>query len=97
MSDQPLAVVAARLQAARRDGQKVVLCRGCFDLLHIGHIRHLQAARRMGDVLVVTVTPDRPVNKGPGRPAFPEHLRATSTSPRSYHATTKGCGAMPTR
>ena len=73
---QPLAVIAARLQAARRAGQKVAQCHGCFDLLHIGHIRHLQSARRMGDVLVVTVTSDRYVNKGPGRPAFPERVRA---------------------
>ena len=49
---------------------------GCFDLLHIGHIRYLQKARRLGDVLVVTVTPDCFVNKGPHRPAFPEVLRA---------------------
>lgn len=51
-------------------------CHGCFDLLHIGHIRYLQAARALGDVLVVTVTPDRYVNKGPDRPAFPSELRA---------------------
>jgi len=73
---QTLAAIASRLEAARRTGQKVVHCHGCFDLLHIGHIKHLQAARRMGDVLVVTVTSDRHVNKGAGRPAFPEHLRA---------------------
>ena len=73
---RPLAAIAARLEAVRRTGQKVVHCHGCFDLLHIGHIKHLQAARRMGEVLVVTVTPDRYVNKGVGRPAFPEQLRA---------------------
>ena len=66
-----LTTLAARLEAARRTGRKVVHCHGCFDLLHIGHIKHLQAARRMGDVLVVTVTPDEHVHKGPGRPAFP--------------------------
>lgn len=54
---------------------KVVQCHGCFDLLHIGHIRHLQAARAAGDRLVVTVTPDRFVNKGPGRPVFSAALR----------------------
>jgi cytidyltransferase-like protein len=47
-----------------------------FDLLHIGHIRHLAKAREMGDVLIVTITPDRFVDKGPGRPAFGEQLRA---------------------
>ena len=56
-------------------GRKVVHCHGCFDLLHIGHIRHFQRAREMGDCLVVTITPDQFVNKGPGRPAFPEELR----------------------
>jgi cytidyltransferase-like protein len=49
-----------------------------FDLLHPGHIRHLEAARREGDVLVVTITPDRYVNKGPGRPVFNQRLRAES-------------------
>ncbi len=56
----------------------VVQCHGVFDLLHIGHIRHLQQARQLGDCLVVTITPDRFVNKGPHRPAFTEELRAES-------------------
>ena len=68
--------VARELGRLKRAGRKVVQCHGCFDLLHIGHIKHLQAARRMGDALVVTITPDRHVDKGPGRPAFPEALRA---------------------
>lgn len=55
--------------------QKIVHCHGVFDLLHIGHIRYLQAAKRHGDVLVVTVTSDEHVNKGPNRPAFPQDLR----------------------
>ena len=60
----------------RNNHQKIVHCHGVFDLLHIGHIRHLENAKKYGDVLVVTVTPDRFVNKGPHRPAFPERLRA---------------------
>jgi rfaE bifunctional protein nucleotidyltransferase chain/domain len=56
--------------------KKVVHCHGVFDLLHPGHIRHLQEAKAEGDILVVTVTPDRYVNKGPGRPVFTEFLRA---------------------
>lgn len=60
---------------AKADGRKVVHCHGVFDLLHIGHIRYFEQARSMGDMLVVTVTPDRFVNKGPGRPAFPQELR----------------------
>jgi len=64
------------LAALRAGGKKIVHCHGVFDLLHIGHIKHLEAARKIGDVLVVTLTPDRFVNKGPHRPAFPERLRA---------------------
>lgn len=64
------------LEPARQAGNTVVLCHGVFDLLHIGHIRHLESAKRMGQVLVVTITPDQHVNKGPTRPAFPAELRA---------------------
>jgi rfaE bifunctional protein nucleotidyltransferase chain/domain len=68
--------LAPTLAALREQGRRVVHCHGVFDLLHIGHIKHLKAARKLGDVLVVTITPDRFVNKGPHRPAFPERLRA---------------------
>ncbi|MEN3369768.1 MAG: hypothetical protein V7609_1911 [Verrucomicrobiota bacterium] len=67
---------ARKLSALRDAGKKIVLCHGVFDLLHIGHLRHLTAARQFGDVLIVTITPDRFVNKGPGRPAFTDALRA---------------------
>ncbi len=66
----------AKLLASLRTGKKVVHCHGVFDLLHIGHIRHFQQAKKFGDILVVTVTPDRYVNKGPHRPVFGEDLRA---------------------
>ena len=56
-------------------GKKVVLCHGVFDLLHIGHIKHFKEAKNFGDILVVTLTPDVYVNKGPQRPAFTEKLR----------------------
>jgi len=59
-----------------RNSNCVVLAHGCFDLLHIGHIRYLRQAKSRGDILIVTVTPDRFVDKGPHRPAFNEHLRA---------------------
>jgi rfaE bifunctional protein nucleotidyltransferase chain/domain len=72
----PLHDLARRLEAPRRAGLKIVQCHGCFDLLHIGHIRHLQAARAMGDLLLVTVTADVHVAKGEGRPAFTDALRA---------------------
>jgi rfaE bifunctional protein nucleotidyltransferase chain/domain len=66
------------LEKERKKGLKIVQCHGVFDLLHPGHIRHFREAREQGDRLVVSVTPDRFVNKGPGRPAFPEHLRLES-------------------
>ena len=56
-------------------GKTVVHCHGVFDLLHIGHIRHFQEARTFGNVLVVTITPDEHVHKGPNRPAFTTALR----------------------
>jgi rfaE bifunctional protein nucleotidyltransferase chain/domain len=55
---------------------KVVLCHGCWDGLHPGHLRHLEAAKRYGDRLIVSVTTDAWVRKGPGRPYIPETLRA---------------------
>src|SRR2546423_15713098 len=71
-----LASLAQILARLRESGKKIVHCHGVFDLLHIGHIRHLETAKRFGDVLVVTLTPDIHVNKGPDRPVFNEHLRA---------------------
>lgn len=64
------------LEKHRAAGERIVHCHGVFDLLHIGHVRHFEQARKLGDRLVVTITPDRFVNKGIGRPAFTEALRA---------------------
>lgn len=64
------------IQKLKKQGKKVVHCHGVFDLIHVGHIRHLKEARKFGDILIVTVTPDQYVNKGPHRPAFTEKLRA---------------------
>jgi len=66
----------AKIAAAAKGKQKIVLAHGCFDLLHIGHIRYLRQAKAMGDLLFVTISPDRYVDKGPHRPAFNESLRA---------------------
>jgi rfaE bifunctional protein kinase chain/domain/rfaE bifunctional protein nucleotidyltransferase chain/domain len=55
--------------------KKIVHCHGVFDLLHIGHIKHFQEAKSFGDILIVSITPDQFVNKGPGRPAFTSSLR----------------------
>jgi rfaE bifunctional protein kinase chain/domain/rfaE bifunctional protein nucleotidyltransferase chain/domain len=64
----------------RQEGKRIVLCHGTFDLMHTGHIRYLKSAREKGDVLFVTVTADTFVNKGPGRPIFPQELRAENLS-----------------
>lgn len=61
-------------------GLKVVLAHGCFDLLHAGHIFHLSWAREQGDILLVSITPDLEINKGEGRPLFPEQIRAENVA-----------------
>jgi rfaE bifunctional protein kinase chain/domain/rfaE bifunctional protein nucleotidyltransferase chain/domain len=63
---------------ARAAGKAVVHCHGCFDIVHPGHIAHLQFARSLGDILVVTVSGDAHVNKGFDRPLIPDGLRASS-------------------
>ncbi len=63
----------------RRSGKRIVFTNGCFDLLHVGHVRYLQAARALGDRLIVGVNTDRSVralSKGPDRPIVPESQRA---------------------
>src|SRR5204863_4719626 len=69
------AALAGRLRAA---GRRVVLANGCFDLLHVGHVRYLEDARRLGDVLFVGINSDRAVArlKGAGRPLMPATERA---------------------
>ena len=66
------------LDKARQEGLRIVHCHGVFDLLHPGHILHFKEARKQGDLLVVTVTPDQFVRKGPGRPVFNQRLRLES-------------------
>jgi rfaE bifunctional protein nucleotidyltransferase chain/domain len=68
----------AALATERAAGRRIVLTNGCFDLLHVGHVRLLQACRRLGDVLVVGVNGDSTVRrlKGPGRPLVPQGDRA---------------------
>jgi rfaE bifunctional protein nucleotidyltransferase chain/domain len=70
---------AERLASAwRRAGKRIVLANGCFDLLHVGHVRYLQSARALGDALVVGLNSDAAVRrlKGPGRPVMPVAERA---------------------
>ena len=73
-----LAEAQARVGEARRAGQTIALANGCFDVLHVGHVRYLQGAREQADVLVVGVNADASVQKlkGPGRPVLGEEDRA---------------------
>ena len=64
----------------KKKGKKIVLCHGVFDLIHLGHIKHFEEAKRHGDVLIVTVTQDEHVKKGPNRPVFSLHQRIEALS-----------------
>lgn len=68
----------AFFKTLRARGRRLVQSHGIFDLIHPGHILHLEEARELGDALVVTLTADKFVNKGPGRPYFNEQLRLRS-------------------
>jgi D-glycero-beta-D-manno-heptose 1-phosphate adenylyltransferase len=71
--------LVSALTTRRKRGQRVVFTNGCFDLMHVGHTRYLQAARDLGDLLVVGVNTDRSVrslDKGSDRPIVPEQQRA---------------------
>ena len=65
----------SKIASIKKNSKKVILCHGVFDLLHIGHIRHLSEAKKLGDILIVSVTSDIFVNKGPNRPMFKDYLR----------------------
>jgi rfaE bifunctional protein nucleotidyltransferase chain/domain len=67
-----------KLAEHKNRGQHVVFANGCFDMLHVGHVRYLEGARREGDILVVGVNSDASVTalKGPGRPILDENARA---------------------
>lgn len=64
----------------RNKGHKIVQCHGTFDLIHPGHIYHFEEAKALGDILVVTITAEKHVNKGPGRPYFNDKLRVKNIS-----------------
>ncbi len=81
VSPEEMAILAATYRA---QGLKVVLAHGVFDLLHMGHVRHLEMGRRQGSALLVTVTADAFVNKGPDRPVFSEQLRAEMLGSLEY-------------
>ena len=73
-----LEALQEKLQALRRKGHRIVFTNGCFDILHVGHLRYLTAARQEGDLLVVGLNSDRSVAviKGPRRPIVPAEQRA---------------------
>ena len=70
--------LSTRCEKLRSAGKKIVATNGCFDLLHVGHVRYLQAARALGDLLVVGLNGDRSVHelKGAGRPIATQNDRA---------------------
>ena len=67
-----------RVAAAREAGEKIVFANGCFDVLHVGHVRYLAGARELGDILIVGINSDQQValQKGAGRPVLPASERA---------------------
>jgi rfaE bifunctional protein nucleotidyltransferase chain/domain len=68
--------------AARRAGKRIVMANGCFDVLHVGHVRYLEAAKALGDLLVVGINSDTQARrlKGEGRPLLPQDQRAEIVS-----------------
>ena len=66
------------VEIERRSGKRIVLANGCFDVLHVGHVRYLEAARALGDLLIVGVNSDEQARrlKGAGRPLMPQDQRA---------------------
>ena len=66
------------VEAARKEGKRIVFANGCFDILHVGHVRYLEAAKALGDLLIVGVNSDRQAHelKGAGRPLVPQNERA---------------------
>ena len=73
-----LAELGRIVSAERRRGKRIVLANGCFDLLHVGHVRYLRGAAAKGDILVLALNSDASVRalKGPGRPLMPQAERA---------------------
>ena len=72
--------LARKVEALKQEGKAVVQSHGVFDLIHPGVIKHLNAAKKQGDILIVTVIKDEDVRRGPGRPIFSEKLRAENVA-----------------
>lgn len=63
------------VEELKKDGKKIAQCNGCFDYLHFGHVKHFEDAKKQADILIVTVTPDIFIQKGPGKPFYHQDLR----------------------
>src|SRR5678815_3659184 len=70
--------LANRIASARAYGARIIFANGCFDVLHVGHVRYLDGARKLGDILIVGINSDEQValQKGAGRPVLPARERA---------------------
>ena len=64
-----------KITKLKSKNKKIVLCHGVFDLVHLGHIEHFKSAKKFGDYLIVSLTFDKFIKKGPGRPVFNEQQR----------------------
>lgn len=76
-----LAEIIAKLKI---EGKTIVQCHGVFELVHPGHIYHFESAKKEGDILVVSITADEFVNKGPGRPIFSAPVRAKAVATNQF-------------
>ncbi|MCZ6654899.1 MAG: adenylyltransferase/cytidyltransferase family protein, partial [Planctomycetota bacterium] len=76
--------LADAVAQVRTDGRSIVLCHGCFDIVHPGHIRYLEFARKHGDLLIVSITSDAAIDKESDRPYIPEELRAENLAALSF-------------
>jgi D-glycero-beta-D-manno-heptose 1-phosphate adenylyltransferase len=78
--DRPQLIAA--VAAAKQDGRRIVFANGCFDVLHVGHVRYLEAAKALGDLLIVAINSDAQARrlKGEGRPLMPQDQRAEIVS-----------------
>ena len=78
---ETLSKISFKLKSKKKN---IVLCHGVFDLLHIGHIKHFKQAKSFGDILIVSLTEDKYVNKGSNRPAFNLKLRSQAIAALEY-------------
>ena len=74
----PLNELVKKIKLLKKKKQKISLCHGVYDLLHPGHIHHFNEARKNSNILIVSITSDQFVNKGPGKPFFNQKLRMSS-------------------